>query len=159
MSLDEPPDLLLRRIFSWVGVQVIVVLIGLLLLILILKVNRPPRARELARRAATQTTLSFIARELESYHLAHGRFPDSLISLERAAENGPPVEAKRMVEQDCWGNELCYRHSSLGVATVTSYGQDGQPGGEGHAEDLSIEVMPPAGAASRPVASAPTAGL
>ncbi|GAA6150602.1 type II secretion system major pseudopilin GspG [Pseudoteredinibacter isoporae] len=82
---------------------------------------------------------------LEIYKLEVGRFPSSeeglqaLVSKPSNAKgwNGPYLKGKE-VPQDPWGRDFVYKYPGAnGGMEIISYGEDGQPGGEGDSSDIS----------------------
>ncbi len=81
---------------------------------------------------------------LEMYKLDVGRFPtteqglDALVNRPEGVSgwNGPYLKSN--VPQDPWKRDYLYRYpGERGSIEVISYGQDGQPGGEGEDADIS----------------------
>lgn len=93
-----------------------------------------------AQRDAALSQISTLAAALDTYRLDVGAYPDSLEGLmendsDSAAWNGPYL--RRAVPVDPWGNEYLYEGSAREF-TLTSYGADGERGGEGNDADISL---------------------
>lgn len=95
--------------------------------------------REDARRS-----LHRIQAALEYYRVEHGRYPskdeglDSL--LEPSIQTGDPYLLDVTAIVDPWGQRIRFEPSGESGYTVCSWGEDGEPGGGGAAEDLCVEV-------------------
>ena len=89
---------------------------------------------------AALSQISSLEAALDTYRLDVGEYPDSLEGLRenisgRAAWNGPYL--RRGVPLDPWGNEDVY-DSNGREFTLSSYGPDGEQGGEGDDADISL---------------------
>ena len=89
---------------------------------------------------AALSQISSLEAALDTYRLDVGEYPDSLEGLRenisgRAAWNGPYL--RRDVPLDPWGNEYVY-DSNGREFTLSSYGPDGEQGGEGDDADISL---------------------
>lgn len=82
---------------------------------------------------------------LEIYKLEVGRYPNSDEGLQALIEkpagstgwNGPYLKAKA-VPNDPWEREYAYKYpGENGDFDIISYGEDGQPGGEGDNADIT----------------------
>lgn len=107
-----------------------------------------------ARAAAVQAQLENFQLALQLYRMDQGDYPtlrQGLRALVQPSESEPrpkrfPQDGyldKKEVPLDPWGNEYVYLvPGSNGEAfEILSYGQDGEPGGEGENRDLSSSDM------------------
>lgn len=86
-----------------------------------------------------QAQIQIFETALDTYRLDVGGFPNSLSEL-RNSENpqwdGPYL--KKDVPNDPWGNSYEYKLTNNGSGyLITSFGQDGQPGGEDNNADIT----------------------
>lgn len=94
--------------------------------------------------------ISQLEQALQSFYLDHGRYPTQAQGLEALVEKPtrPPVPAtfpeegylaRRRVPLDPWGNPFIYLAPGRAGQPfeIISYGSDGEPGGTGHAADIS----------------------
>jgi general secretion pathway protein G len=89
-----------------------------------------------ARLKATQQSMIGLEEALKLYSVKHGRYPGTDLGLKVLVAEHLLDKSKMLA--DSWGNDFAY----LGEKdhyTITSYGDDGQPGGEGAAADLVVE--------------------
>ena len=89
---------------------------------------------------AALSQISSLEAALDTYRLDVGEYLDSLEGLRenisgRAIWNGPYL--RRGVPLDPWGNEYVY-DSNGREFTLSSYGPDGEQGGEGDDADISL---------------------
>jgi len=104
----------------------------------------PGSDEDKARR--TDRRLAFLAAMVERYAEHLGQAPGALAAL-MAAEEGvfDAVLMRRLgvATQDAWGRPVGVEvDADAAISAVTSYGADGQPGGEGVDADLRYEVSP-----------------
>lgn len=97
-----------------------------------------------SERGVAKAQIEAFSRALGAFRLDVGRFPTDdeglnalLVRPPDAAQwNGPYLEKK--VPNDPWGRPYRYRSTSdRDEIEMTSYGKDGQPGGDGDAADIS----------------------
>lgn len=69
---------------------------------------------------------------LDLYKLRYGQYPDEPAGLNTLVEKHCVVA----LQKDPWGNDYAYR-IERGEPVVISYGDDGEPGGTGFAEDIA----------------------
>lgn len=83
------------------------------------------------RSAMTHHVLHATARRIQEYMKQHRQTPPDLSVL--------PVEDGRANSAvDGWGHDLQYSVDRDGVITLTSFGADGRPGGNGQNEDIVV---------------------
>ena len=134
-----------QRGFTLIEIMVVVVILGILgALVLPNVMGRPDQAKATAAR----TDIQSIATALEIYHLDNGHYPSTtqgLMALVQRPEQAPLPRNwslrgyLKAVPQDPWGQP--YRYLQPGLRSLDgfdlySHGADGQPGGEGVAEDI-----------------------
>jgi general secretion pathway protein G len=102
---------------------------------------------ERARLAACRNQIETLRLALQSYYLDCGTYPTEVQGLSALWEKPiiAPVPARwdgpytdRQIPKDPWGNDFIYRNpGDRGLPfTITSYGADGKPGGEGQNADI-----------------------
>ncbi len=124
--------------FSLAELMVVIVIIGLLATLVIPNViSKLGKANV----AVVKTDITTIAQGVNEYYLNNnGRFPDSLESLVIEDANGDKILDRDTVPKDPWGNEYVYELNGNSF-TVSSYGADGQPGGEGKDRDIDNNMI------------------
>ena len=94
--------------------------------------------------SAAKTQIKELENALTGYRLDVGHYPDSEDGLEALRENlqndekwnGPYIKPR--VPKDPWGNDYIYVcPGEYGDFDLSSYGADGQPGGEGENADIN----------------------
>ncbi len=94
-----------------------------------------------AKVKAASSQIDRLAMAVETYYMDTNSFPDSLDSLVNegggvAGWNGPYV--KKQILKDPWGRDYVYQYpGEQGEFDITSFGSDGQPGGEDTKADIS----------------------
>ena len=132
--------------FTLLELMVVIVILGILALYVAPKFMGAP---ENARINAAKVQISSIETALKMYKLDNGVYPsteqglDALVQppeigqLAKSWRKGGYLE-KGKVPKDPWGNEYIYLspgvHSDL---DLSSYGSDGQPGGEDEYSDIN----------------------
>lgn len=78
---------------------------------------------------------------LQDYWLQNNKYPDTLEALTEGegAPGGEPY--MKSIPLDPWSNEYHYEIVPGGDPMITSYGADGQPGGEGKNADITSEDL------------------
>jgi len=96
-----------------------------------------------ARQQAAQTQIEIFSGALDTYRLDNGKYPSSDQGLQALMEKpsdlpnwaGPYL--KKEIPKDPWGNEYEYKSpGEHGDYDITSYGEDGQEGGDGNSTDI-----------------------
>jgi len=135
-----------NRGLTLIEIMVVMVILGILATLIVPRImGRPDEARQVQARVQIQS----IETALKLYKLDNGYYPttdqglQALVEaptvgqLPRAWRDGGYLE-KGKVPKDPWGNEYVYL--SPGVQDdydLSSYGADGEPGGEGYDADIN----------------------
>jgi general secretion pathway protein G len=135
-----------ERGFTLIELMVVIVILGILAGLIIPRIMGRP---EEARRMKARVQLESIETALKLYKLDNGSYPTTEQGLQALVEapavgelakywrKGGYLE-KGKVPKDPWGNEFVYL--SPGVNDdfdLSSYGKDGQPGGEDEKGDIN----------------------
>ena len=134
------------RGFTLIELMVVIVILGILAGLIIPRIMGRP---EEARRMKARVQIESIETALKLYKLDNGYYPttdqglQALVEaptvgqLPRALRTGGYLE-KGKVPNDPWGNEYVYPCPGVnGDFDLSSYGPDGEPGGEGEDEDIN----------------------
>ena len=134
------------RGFTLIELMVVIVILGILAGLIIPRIMGRP---EEARRMKARIQIESIETALKLYKLDNGYYPSTDQGLEalveaptvgqlpRAWREGGYLE-KGKVPKDPWGNEYVYLSPGVqGDYDLSSYGPDGEPGGEGEDEDVN----------------------
>lgn len=118
--------------FTLIEIMAVVLIIGLLVTVVGRNVIRNVIA---GKKATAQLQISQLAEACEEYRMNTGKYPESLDQL---LEEDPATGEAWFdrIPLDPWGNEYAYDVVN-GRAVITSYGRDGEPGGEGEDADIS----------------------
>ncbi len=126
--------------FTLIELLVVLVIIGLLgALVAPRFIGKGEQAKPQVARAQ----IELLATALDQYKLDVGNYPDSLNMLietgqeEMSKWRGPYLN-KRVIPKDPWGNEYIYKYpGENGEYDLSSYGKDGEEGGEGFNRDIN----------------------
>ena len=126
-----------ERGFTLIEILVVMAIIGMLAVMVAPNIFNQQAGAQID---AALSQISSLEAALDTYRLDVGEYPDSLEGLRenisgRAAWNGPYL--RRDVPLDPWGNEYVY-DSNGREFTLSSYGPDGEQGGEGDDADISL---------------------
>ena len=145
MRKNSRKVLLARRSgFTLIEIMVVVVILGLLAALVVPRIG--PQVAE-AQRTTAATQIRSLEDSLEMYRMHNGFYPSTQQGLDAlvTAPTTTPVPKHyqeggylKKVPDDPWGNPYVYRNSN-GRITITSYGPDGEEGGEGVNADISNE--------------------
>ncbi len=95
-----------------------------------------------ARVNETKLRMSEVAKSVEQFNADCGTYPSALGDLEHATGNcsnwGPAPYIKASGLLDAWKKPFQYTNNGS-TYTITSYGKDGSPGGEGVNKDIGSE--------------------
>jgi len=96
-----------------------------------------------ARQQAAQAQIEIFSSALGAYRLDNGRYPstdqglNALVERPSDARNWAGPYLSKAIPKDPWGNDYAYKSpGDHGDYDIISYGEDGQPGGEGNATDI-----------------------
>jgi general secretion pathway protein G len=134
------------RGFTLIELMVVIVILGILAGLIVPRImGRPEEARRMKARVQVES----METALKLYKLDNGNYPTTEQGLQalveapavgqlaRAWREGGYLE-KGKVPQDPWGNDYVYLSPGMhGDYDLTSYGADGEPGGEGKDEDIN----------------------
>ena len=126
-----------ERGFTLIEILVVMAIIGMLAIMVAPNIFNQQAGAQID---AALSQISSLEAALDTYRLDVGEYPDSLEGLRenisgRAAWNGPYL--RRDVPLDPWGNEYVY-DSNGREFMLSSYGPDGEQGGEGDDADISL---------------------
>ena len=112
-------------------IEIMVVLTILGLIAAAVGVAVIPRLQE-ARVDRAKLDIANIQNGLKLYYARKGKYPDTSTGLKALME----TQTFDQMPKDPWDNEYVYVNEG-GKPVITSYGADGQPGGEGPDADIS----------------------
>ncbi len=132
--------------FTLIELMVVIVILGILAGFIVPRIMGRP---EEARRLKAKMQIQAIETALKLYKLDNGFYPTTEQGLQALVE--PPTVGqlpknwrqggyleKGKVPKDPWGNDYVYVCPGLhGEFDLSSYGADGQPGGEGNDADIN----------------------
>lgn len=127
--------------FSLAELMVVIVIIGLLATLVVPNVLQNLFKGYMAKAKADITG---IEQACTNYVLDNqGRWPESIQQLVTPDQNGRTYLNKEKVPTDPWGHEYQYEPPSGGqqYPTISCYGSDGVPGGEGDAADFNNHMI------------------
>jgi general secretion pathway protein G len=132
--------------FTLIELLVVIVILGILVGIVGVRIMGEP---EKAKRTKAQVQIANIETALKLYKLDNGYYPTTEQGLQALVEapavgqlpkawrEGGYLE-KGKVPMDPWGNEYVYLYPGIhGEFDLTSYGADGEPGGEENDADIN----------------------
>jgi general secretion pathway protein G len=132
--------------FTLIELMVVIVILGILAGLIIPRIMGRP---DEARRAKARLQMESIESSLKLYRLDSGSYPrteqglKALVELPTTAplprnwRQGGYLE-KGQVPKDPWGNDYVYMSpGAKGEYDLSSYGADGEPGGEGANRDVN----------------------
>ncbi len=132
--------------FTLIELMVVLVILGVLAGLIVPRImGRPEEARRMKARIQIQS----IETALKLYNLDNGYYPSTEQGLQalvdspaagqqpKAWRDGGYLE-KGKIPQDPWGNDYIYLSPGVnGDFDITSYGADGEPGGDGKNADVN----------------------
>ncbi len=138
--VHEPP-LSSRAGFTLIEIMVVVFILGLLVALVAPQVIGQG---ERAKREAATIQLKQFEEAVALFKLQTGRYPTNSEGLNALVPPGPPDVKDfdpdgymKEIPLDPWKNPYVYRADGRRF-TITSYGADGQPGGEARAADIEV---------------------
>lgn len=99
----------------------IVVIVGFLTIVSLVE-TIPPRSR-------TYSAINMCKRRIQRYAIEHNALPSSLSETKIIQGYDESIS-------DAWGFPIIYSVDTSGVVTLTSFGKDHQPGGDGDNADI-----------------------
>lgn len=127
-----------QRGFSLIELLVVLVILGLLAGLVLPNVMGRLGG---AKFKAARSKITLIQQSIDGFALDVGRLPEGLEELVEQPSNaefwsGPYIKQSDL--KDPWGNDWVYnRPGEKGAYDLITYGEDGQPGGEGTNGDIS----------------------
>jgi general secretion pathway protein G len=123
-----------RRGFTLLEILVVIAILGLLTgMVAVAVVPAFTQAKVDTTRTNIATTMDL----LKQYYLRKNKYPDTGTGLKVLVDE----QITDKVPKDAWGNDFVYLLEG-GKPVIMSYGDDGTPGGEGVAADLSSKDDP-----------------
>ena len=132
--------------FTLIELMVVIVILGILAGLIIPRIMGRP---EEARRMKARIQIESVETALKLYKLDNGAYPSTEQGLQALVEaptvgrlprkwrEGGYLE-RRKIPKDPWNNDYVYNSpGSNGDFDITSYGNDGEQGGEGEDEDIN----------------------
>ena len=126
--------------FTLIELLVVLVIIGLLGAVV------APRflgQTDKARPRVARQQIEMLGTALDTYKLDVGKYPEGLNLLIETGEeemsrwDGPYLK-KKVIPRDPWDNEYVYTYpGAQGDYDLSSYGKDGEEGGEGYNRDIN----------------------
>lgn len=123
----------LGRGMTLIEIMVVITIIGIIAAAVSIAVV--PKLEQ-AKRETASTDIHTIEGALKLYYMKKGHYPDTATGLQGLVS----TQTLDKLPKDPWGNSYVYLNEN-GKPVVTSYGSDGQPGGDGNAADVSNVTM------------------
>lgn len=121
--------------FTLVELLVVLAILGLLTTVVVINVL-PMQSRAQVQKA--KADIALLEQGLEFYRLENGRYPTTEEGLTALTRPGATGSIVRKLPDDPWGRP--YRYQAPGgdnqPYVITSFGADGEPGGEGENADV-----------------------
>ena len=133
-----------RRAFTLIELMVVILILAILAALIVPRVVG--RTGD-AKRAKAASDIATMASLLQQYRIDNDRFPtteDGLNALRvqpSDARNWRGPYTSKAIPVDPWGNEYVYESPGPDDQDflILSYGEDGAPGGEGDASDITSD--------------------
>ena len=131
-----------RRGFTLIELMVVILILSILAALIIPRLVSHTADAKKAKAASDIATLSSL---LQQYQLDNGNFPatedglQALVTKPGDATNWKGPYSTKGIPNDPWGNAYVYVQPGPAGEDflITSYGSDGQPGGDGDATDIT----------------------
>ena len=146
MSMTSSIAIARQRGFTLLEIMVVVIIIGVLAVIVVQNVL--PQADK-ARITAAKADIRTLAAALDTYRLDNSFYPSTNQGLEALlavpsgspeARNWGPEPYMKKLPSDPWGNPYLYNNVGF-VFEITSFGADGEEGGDGIAADIKFSEI------------------
>lgn len=129
----------IRKAFTLIELLVVILILAILAAMIVPRIIN--KAGD-AKRAKAASDIAALRTALSTYKLDTGQYPsteEGLNALRSAPSDvnnwrGPYTE--KAIPPDPWGNEYVYESDGSEEYSLTSYGSDGAPGGDGEAADV-----------------------
>ncbi len=129
----------LKAGFSLAELMVVIVILGLLATVVVPNVWSKFMK---SQRQIAKTNINSLATALKEYRIDNRAWPETLDALVEPDENGHRYLEMTAIPKDPWNNEFFYEAPRTGGdPIIISYGDDGQPGGDGDARDITYADM------------------
>nr|CAA9267211.1 hypothetical protein AVDCRST_MAG63-2810 [uncultured Armatimonadetes bacterium] len=133
-----------RRAFTLIELMVVILILAILAALVVPRVVGRTSDAKRAKAASDISTLSSL---LQQYRVDNDSYPSSEDGLNALrvqpadARNWRGPYTSKEIPTDPWGNEYAYESPGPDGQDflILSYGEDGAPGGEGDASDLTSE--------------------
>jgi general secretion pathway protein G len=129
-----------RSGFTLIELLVVVIIIGLLASLVAPKFFGK---LGMSRQKTTKAQIELFGSALDEFRLDNGRYPTTEEGLQtlrdkpEGLDNWAGPYLPKAIPKDAWGHEFVYTcPGEHGGYDLVSYGQDGEPGGEGEDQDL-----------------------
>ncbi|WP_119323308.1 type II secretion system major pseudopilin GspG [Capsulimonas corticalis] len=138
------PSLRSRRGFTLIELLVVILILSILAALI---VPRLVSRTSDAKKASASSDISTLSSLLQQYRLDNDGFPtteeglQALVTKPSSARNWKGPYTTKALPTDPWGNEYIYQAPGPDGQDflITSYGADGQPGGDGDAADITSD--------------------
>lgn len=128
-----------RRGLTLIELSIVILVIGIIMTVVL--VNLDFGVAEDARRTQVQSAATQLQTYWNRYEFSHGQIREgqdlTILADPTEAAAGWRTIDERLV-QDPWGNPYFICRDNRGARQICSYGQDGQPGGEGPDSDFYL---------------------
>jgi len=133
-----------RRAFTLIEMLVVILILAILASLIIPNLLKRTDEAKIAKAKSDIATLSSI---LQAYRLDNDKYPtteEGLQALRTAPSDAPHWKGPytdKDIPNDPWSNPYVYQSPGPSGQDylITSYGSDGQPGGEGNAADITSD--------------------
>lgn len=131
--------------FTMIEIMVVVAILGILAAMVVPSIIGKD---DQARVARTKSDIKAISSALDMYKLDNYKYPtteqglEALVNKPENAKNWPEGGYLKKVPNDPWDAPFVYVSPAEGAPyEISSYGSDGQEGGEGYAADISSKNL------------------
>lgn len=131
-----------RRGFTLIEMMVVVVILGILASVVTVKVYQHIRRAKITK---AKVQIKEFVNAVKMYKMEYSRIPETLDELVEKTEKHPDGLLPA-IPLDPWGNAYDYTEDEEHEFVITSYGADGQEGGEGEDADILSHELETEGA-------------